>query len=124
VIPLPRSSAPPAVSAAERQRFCDALLQLCLQYHPAQFDPEALHPSLPSNALLLRCEFSLLERSVAAGEAARESSALAHPSVACAAPSPAAVCLSSYREGTRLLLQLMREEKDLVAVSQAIAKLT
>lgn len=90
-----------------RQGFVDALLVLCLRYHPDQFDTTALHPSLPSNALLLRCEWELLEKTL------RHKDAAGQP----------ALQLATYRESSQLVLQLMSSEKDIVGVSKLIATL-
>lgn len=106
VIPLPRTVSSP-IPTSLRQGFVDALLALCLRYHPEQFDATALHPSLPSNALLLRCEWELLEKTL------RHKDAAGQP----------ALQLATYRESSQLVLQLMSSEKDIVGVSKLIATL-
>lgn len=115
VIPLPRTSLC-AIPVSVRQLFVDAMFSLCCIHHPTQFDREEMHPSLPSNALLLRLEFEMLQKTI------RVHPTDAPGTTAAIAAAAGDAQLRTYRESTAIVLQLMRDEKDLVAVSRIVAQ--
>lgn len=106
VIPLPAvlaSSTPLTLSL--RQTFVDSLLRLALRSHPDRFDADQLHPSLPGNALILRCEWQILEHVLRSTE-----------------HQPHDMQVSAYKHAAARVLGIMRATKDIAHVAQLVAR--